>query len=144
LNETEAGVGLDGIVVGKSVPPSVGLAKERASNRIPVCLGVGSIGNSEVGSRAAYRPSGLSDPDWLSTNSSLCGTESILEETWAVLDAVGLGGLEVWVGVHSNPIASIDDGLVRAVDPSSPGVDVTDGGSAQGSIGNGGTNLANV
>jgi hypothetical protein len=71
LNETEAGVGLDGIVVGKSVPPSVGLAKERASNRIPVCLGVGSVGNSEVGSRAAYRPSGLSDPDWLSTNSSV-------------------------------------------------------------------------
>lgn len=67
-----------------------------------------------------------------------------MEETWAVLDAVGLGSLEVWVGVHSDPIASIDDGLVRAVDPSSPGVDVTDGGSAQGSTGNGRTNLANV
>jgi hypothetical protein len=135
---------LNGIVVFKSVPPSVGLAKERASNCVPVCLGVGRVGNGKVGSRTAHRPSSLSDPDWLSSNSSLCGTESILEESRSVLDAVGLGSLEIWVGIHSDPVASADNSIVRSVDPGSPSVDVTNGSPAQRSAGNGGSNLTDI
>jgi hypothetical protein len=67
-----------------------------------------------------------------------------LEEARSVLNAVGLSGLEVWVGIHSDPVDGVDDGLVRSVDPSSPGVNVTDGGSAQRSTSNGSSNLSDV
>jgi hypothetical protein len=53
-------------------------------------------------------------------------TESVIEELLAGLNAVDHGVLEVWVGVHSNEIGRIDDSLVGTVDPSSPGVNMTD------------------
>lgn len=96
--ETEAWVGRS-IVVGilESVPPSIDLSEVGASNSIPVCLCVLDAWLSTASKGTADGPSSLSDPNWLSTNSGLCSSESIVEETSTVLDGVGLGALEVWV-----------------------------------------------
>lgn len=51
---------------------------------------------------------------------------------------------EVRVGVEANPVASGSNCRVRAIDPSSPGVDVTNGHTGEGGIGNGSLDLINV
>lgn len=46
--------------------------------------------------------------------------------------------------IHSNEVAGINDSVVGAVDPGSPGIDVTNWGRAQGSTSDRGSDLADV
>jgi hypothetical protein len=66
---------LSGIGVLESVPPGVGGAEKGASNLIPVRLGVCSGWDGEILGRTADRPSSLSNPNRLSSNSGLSGVE---------------------------------------------------------------------
>jgi hypothetical protein len=92
---------------------------------VPVGLGVGGVGNSEVLSLSANRPSGLSDPDRLAADGTLGVVESLVEERSTLVNAVVLGVLEVWVGINTDPVTSIDNSIVGSVNPSRPGIDVT-------------------
>jgi hypothetical protein len=100
---------------------------------VPVGLCVSSAGNGEVLSLSANRPSGLSDPDGLAANSILGVIEGFVEERSTLVNAVGLGVLEVWVGINTDPVTGIDDSVVGTVDPGSPGIDVSDTNTAQSS-----------
>lgn len=72
------------------------------------------------------------------------GRKSILEEGGTVVNAVGHGVLEIRVRVHSDEVAGVDDGLVGAVDPGRPGVDVTNWYFAQTRSRNDGADLVDV
>lgn len=72
--------------------------------------------------------SSLGDPDGLTTGGLLGLAESVLEERLGLGDVVGHRVLEVGVGVHTNPVTGINDGLVGSVVPGGPGVNVTNGG----------------
>lgn len=52
--------------------------------------------------------------------------------------------MEVRVGVNSDEVAVVDDGVVGAVHPGSPGVDVTNGGLSESGAGDGGADLADI
>lgn len=132
------------ISVLDSEPPGVGLAEQWASNLIPVGLGIVCRWHSKVRSRATDRPSSLGDPDGLSICCGLCDIEGIIKEGYSAIDAIGLCGLVVWVSVHSDPVASLNDGRIRSIDPSSPCVDVTDENFTQRSTGNGRSNLTDI
>lgn len=140
-NDTEAGRGR-GIL--KSVPPDVGLAETRASNLVPVGLRVGGVSNSLVLGRTADGPAGLSDPDLLARGTVLDLGNGIVEQTVGVVDGVGLGVLEVGVGVNTNPVGSLRDSDVGGVGPGGPGVDVADLSAAQSSASNGLADLLDV
>jgi len=115
----------------KDEPPGILLSEERASDVLPVLLGVLRAGDGKVLGLAADRPAGFGDPDGLSTSALLGLVESVEEKLLGVLDAVGHGVLEVWVGVHSDKVRGIDDGLVAVVDIDGPCVDVSYGRGAQ-------------
>lgn len=106
-------------------PPQVGASEELASNSLPVGLGVLSRGDSLAGVGALDWPSGLSNPHGLAIGDVDGGVVAGKEELSAVLDAVCLSSLVVWVSIHSKPVDSVDDGGVAAVDPGGPGVDVS-------------------
>ena len=69
---------------------------------------------------------------------------SLLEQRLALADGVVEGVLEVGVRVHANEVGSLDSGAVRAIDPGSPGVNVTDGNLAECSTSESLLDLANV
>ncbi len=99
---------------------------------VPVGLCVGSVGNGKVLSLAGNRPSSLGNPDRLAANSTLGVVEGFVEESSSLVDAIGFGVLEVWVGINTDPVGGTDDSVVGSVHPSSPGVDVADSNAAQG------------
>lgn len=139
--DTEAGAGTG---IGKHVPPGVGLAEERAANLVPVLLGVGERGDGVALIGAADGPASLGDPDLLAVGDGLGLGDGVVEEGLALVDAVGHGGLVVRVAVEAEPVDLVDHGGVGAVGPGIPGVDVTDGGAAQGSAGDGRLDLLDV
>lgn len=71
-------------------------------------------------------------------------TESILEEASTVLDSVVLGALVVWVGIHSEEVAVVNDSLVRSIDPGSPCIDVTNWNTAQSGSSNQGSDALDI
>lgn len=99
----------------ESVPPNVGFTEERATNVVPVGLSVGSAGDSITLVGTANWPASLGDPDWSATSDILGDGESILEEVGSSINAVGLGVLEVWVFVNTEPVQVVDDLGVGAV-----------------------------
>jgi len=101
----------------QSEPPRVDVAKQRATDFLPVRLGVFSAGNGKVLSRAADGPSGLGDPNILSSDGFLGSLKSIVEKLLSTANTVGHAVLEVWIRVESNPVAVLGNGRVRAVDP---------------------------
>lgn len=145
----------------KSVPVHVNLSKVRASNIIPVCLGIGSACNTFTSSCTSNGPSGLSNPNGLS-GSRLCSCQCGVEKRLSFVYSIGLSILEVWVAgdnmlvknqgnerrvnvrIHSNPINSLCNSVVRSVDPSSPGINMSNGSSAQSSTGDCLSNLCNI
>ena len=142
--DTEARVRCVGSGVLKSVPPHVGLPKQRAADLVPVCLGVFGRSDSLTGGLTADGVASLGNPDGLSASSSLGGVEGIEEETLIILDGVGHGVLEVGVGINADPVACINHSLVGAVDPDGPGVNMTNGGALETSAGNGFADLLDV
>lgn len=125
-------------------PVHVDLAKVGASNSVPVGLCVLDGGNGQVLGVSADGPSSLGDPDVLVADGGLHLREGIVEQTRSRVDGVRHGVLEVWVGVHAGPVNGIRDGRVGGVGPRSPGVNVTDGGLAQGSGSKGSPDLLDV
>lgn len=111
---------------------------------VPVGLGVVSAGNGEVLSLSGNRPSSLSDPDRLATNSTLGVIESFVEERSTLVNTICLGILEVWVGINTNEVTSIDDSVVRSVNPGGPGINVANSDTAQSGVCNSSSNLADV
>ena len=68
----------------------------------------------------------------------------IEEEAVPIVDAIGHGILEVWVRVHADEVGGADDSVVGAVDPGSPGINVTDRLAAGRSASDGLSDLADV
>lgn len=130
-NDTETGIGGLGLGILHGVPPDIGLAEHGAANLLPVVLGILLAGDS--GARLLTRdgPAGLSDPDGLAGASVLDLLKSSEVEVAAVGNLVVLVVLEVGVGVHAEPVKSVNDGLVGAVDVGGPGVDVAEGSILQ-------------
>lgn len=111
---------------------------------VPVGLGIVSTGNSKVLSLASNGPSGLGDPNILAANGTLGVVQSLVEESSALADAIGLSVLEVWVGINTDPVAGVDNGVVGSVDPGGPGIDMTNTDTAQGGARDSSSNLFNV
>lgn len=85
-------------------------------------------------SLSANGPASLGDPDGLSTSGSLGLIKGRVEETLTLADGVGLGVLKVGVGVHADPVASLNERVVGAVDIRGPGVDMADRSGADARI----------
>jgi len=96
----------------ESVPPDVNVAESWASNLVPVGLGVVSGWDTQVCGLSANGPSSLSDPDRLAGD-SLGVADSLLEERLSAGDGVGLGVLEVWVSVDTDPVNGVEDIIWR-------------------------------
>lgn len=141
LDDTEAGAGT---LILEHVPPGVGVTEQGATNLIPVSLSVGRRGGSITFLGTADWPTSLSDPNLLAVGNGLGLLDGFIEELLGVLDAVLHGKLVVRVSVETEPVEVVDDIGVGGVGPRVPGVDVTDGGVAQASAGNGGTDLLDV
>ena len=77
-------------------------------------------------------PAGLGHPDGLAADGALDGVESAVEQVTAVLNVVALAVLVVGVLVDTDPVHGVDDGLVGAVHPDVPRVDVADGHVGEG------------
>lgn len=132
-NDTEAGVGSGRSGILENVPPGVDLTEGRGtSDFIVESLGVGNTGNGEVLSLTADGPSGLSNPDGLTTGGTGSRVIGSPEEVVSGFDAVGFGVLEEGVLVDTEPVNSLDDGVVGRVGPGIPGINVTDLDAAQG------------
>lgn len=125
-------------------PPSINLAEQGAADLVPVCLGVLERRNSLADSLATNRKAGLGDPDRLSANSSLDSGNSVVEKALVLGDVVGHRVLEVRVGIDTDEVAGIDDGLVRSVDPGSPSVNVAYGSRLERGVGDGVTDPLDV
>ena len=123
-DDAKAGAWGVGGGVLEGVPPDVGLAEHGAADVVPESLGVLGGGDGLAKGLAADGVAGLGDPDGLPGGGGLGLTEGVEEELLVVLDAVVEGVLEVGVGVDADPVTGVSDGLVGAVDPSGPGVDV--------------------
>lgn len=133
-----------GVGIDQGVPVDIGNAKELASNCVPVCLCVGGAGSSGAGELSSNWPSSLGDPYWLASGGTLCGTQGGVEQRRCILDGIGISGLEVWEGVHANPIAGLSNCDIGTVYPSSPCVDVTNWDAAERCTGKSSTDLLDV
>lgn len=144
-DDTEARVG-DGVTSGvlEDVPPGVDLVEQRAANLVPEPLSVLNRGDSEVLLVAADGPASLGDPDGLSVGNVLGLADGLVPEVLGVVDAVVHLALEVRVAVEAEPVDGLDDGIVGAVGPRVPGVDVADGGVAEAGAGDGLTDALDV
>jgi len=134
----------DGRFILQSEPPRVDVTQDRAASLAPVGLGVGNRGNGGTVCWASNRPTGLSHPDLLAPRSRDCSIVGAEESGVTVCDAVGLGVLVVWVGIHAEEVGSINHGLVAAIDPRGPGVDVANWLSSCASASDGGSNLSDI
>lgn len=89
-------------------------------------------------------PTSLGDPTGLALGRVNGCLIRVVEEAVAVRDVVGHGILEVWIRVDAEEVASRDDRVVGAVDPSSPRVDVANGDARDASAAEGRADLADV
>lgn len=123
-----------GVGVTEVVPEGGDLVEEAlAANILPVLLGVLDAGNSLIPIGTLVGPSGLGDPDGLTTRGGDGGIIGLVEELGSVVDAIALAVLVVGVLIDSDEVNGIEDGLVGDVAPDIPGVDV-----AEGNLGDGG------
>lgn len=144
-DDAEAGAGRVGGRVLQRVPPDVGGVEERAPDVLPVGLGVLDGGDGLANGVAADGVARLGDPDGLAAAAGLGGLgEGVGEQRAALPDGVGHRVLEVRVGVHAEPVAGVDDGLVGPVVPRGPGVDVADGAALERRPGDGVARLLDV
>lgn len=90
----------------KSVPPGVGCAEDLAGNGLPVSLSVLDGSHALTRERTRHRPTSLGDPDRLALRSGNGGIVGVEEQRGTVLDTVGLGVLEVWVSINTQPVDS--------------------------------------
>ena len=67
-----------------------------------------------------------------------------MEEAGAVLNRVGLGVLKVGIGIHTQPVACLDDRTVGRVVVGGPGVNVAHGSIAQAGSLDGVTNTLDI
>lgn len=141
--ETGAGRGLSSIL--EDVPVSVDLVEKHATaNLVPVGLCVVGRGNGQVLLVTADRPASLGDPESLVVGGSVDLVDGILEKRLSAGDVVGVGVLEVWVRIETEPVNSLNDGVVGGVVPGSPGVNVTDGDMGEACAGDGGSHGLDV
>lgn len=120
--------------VTEGIPESRDLAKQlAATDLLPEELRVLGRGFGLVPGLADVGPAGLGDPDGLAADGALDGVKGAVEEIAAVLNVVALAVLVVRVLVNTDPVDRVDDGLVGAVHPDVPRVDVADGDIGQGS-----------
>jgi len=73
--------------------------------------------DSLVLSLSANWETSLGDPDGLASNSSLSCSQSLIEQSLSLGDAVGHGVLEVWVRVHSDEVRGRDDSIDTTFSP---------------------------
>jgi len=127
------------------IPPSVDLAEQKATtNLIPISFSILSGWDSLILGGAGKWPASLGNPDRLALRRGLSCLQGRVKERIAVADVIGHGVLEVWIRVHSQEIAGRNDGIVGAIDPSSPRVNVTDWNARDTGIAESGSNLTNV
>lgn len=131
IDDAETGVRSIRGGVEERVPPYVCGSKLGAPDLLVKGSSVFRGGDGLAKVLAADWPPGLGDPDGLSVTGSFRGPQSGVEQLLAITDGVGLGTLEVGVGIHAKPVAGFDEGRVGAVGVGGPGVDVADGGAAQ-------------
>lgn len=109
--KTGAGSGLFSIL--ENVPVSVDLVEKQATaNVVPVGLCVCGRGNGQVLLVTADGPTGLGNPERLAVGSRVDLVDGILEERLSAGDVVGVGVLEVRVGIETEPVDSLNDGVV--------------------------------
>jgi len=128
----------------KSEPPSVDSTEVGASDFIPVGLCVCGAWNGLILGLSAHWPSSLGDPNRLASNGSLSCSQRSIEQTLAIIDAVGHCVLEIWVCVHSDEVAGINDSVDPTFGPGSPGINVTNWNVGQARTLDSITNLADV
>ncbi len=102
---------------------------------MPIVLGVVNAGDSLAPLDAGVRVAGLGHPDGLATSGGDGGIVGGVEQGARVLDVVALAVLVVGVFVNTDPINGVDNGLVGAVGPGIPRVDVADGDGGDGRVG---------
>ncbi|KAI6757500.1 hypothetical protein HG531_003325 [Fusarium graminearum] len=125
-DDSKAGVGgLRGRIL-KSVPPDVDVSEHGATDILIECPGVLERWNTFANSLSTNGPSSLSDPDRLAIGSSLNLVPGGLEQVCTLGDGVVLGVLEVRVGIHAEPVTSLDDSVIGCIGISGPCVNVTD------------------
>jgi len=124
--------------VTEVVPEGRGLVEKLgATNLVPVLLGVGDAGDGLVPVGTSGGPASLGDPDGLATSGRLGSLVGTVEQVGGVVDVVALAVLVVRVGVEAEEVDGVNDGLVGAVGPDVPGVDVADRNAAQSGVGKG-------
>lgn len=144
-NETEAGVRGGAVSILENVPPGVDLVEQEvAANVVPEGLGVLNRSNTLALGLTADGPAGLGDPDGLVTTVLLDVVDGVLDQSLAILDVVVVGALEVRIGINTEPVAGVNDGLVGVVGPGSPGVNVADGDILQAGSSDGGADSLDV
>lgn len=143
-NDTEARIGGGRSGILESVPPDVGNTEHGATDILPEGPRVLGGGNSVAEGLAADGPAGLGNPDLPATSNSANLIPSSLEEVGTLLDWVVLGILEIGVGIHAKEVAGLGEGVVGSVGVGSPGVDMTNGNTAQAGAFNGLADLTNV
>lgn len=114
--------------VTEVIPEGGDLAEQlAAADLLPEELGVLDGGLGLVPGLTDVGPAGLGDPDGLAADGGLDGIEGAVEQVARVLDVVALAVLVVRVLVNADPVDRVNDGLVGAVHPHVPRVDVADG-----------------
>jgi hypothetical protein len=93
----------------KSEPPSVDSAEVGASDFVPVGLCVRGAWNCQVLGLSAHWPSSFGDPNGLASNCSLGCSQRSIEQALTIVDAVGHCVLEIWVCIHSDEVAGVND-----------------------------------
>ena len=122
IDDAEAGALM---VVLENIPECMGLGKGTASHALPVSSSASDRRNRFASSWTAYRPACLGDPDPSArldrVDHASSRLDALPEDVVAIL---ACSVLKVWIPVCPHKVASLDDGLVRGVDPCCPGVDV--------------------
>ena len=111
---------------------------------IPVGLSILDTGYRLILGRTGDWPAGFGDPDGLAFRCCKGCLVSSVKERLAVLDGVCHGVLVVRISIHAEEVTVGNNGVIRAVDPCSPRVNVTDWNAGHASIGECGADLLDV
>ena len=128
----------------QSIPVHVDLSESWASNSIPESLCILSAWNGKIFSWSTNWPSSLGQPQLLSLGECSCLREGRLVELGTALNTIWKGVLEVWEGIDSDKVNSINDSLVGTVDICSPSINVANWLTSQRSTGNCLSELTNI
>lgn len=120
------------------------MAEEGAGNILPVGLRVRHGCHGQILGWARDRPAGLGDPHGLALGCTDGRFVRVEERGVGIRDAVVHRGLEVRVAIHANPVAGGGDGVVAAVDPCGPCVDMANREAGRGGAVDCGPNLLDV